>query len=1025
MKQGENENPKRRRQTSIITVFLWLTFIVVMSIIVVNGINDDNAITYAEDRTITLNIDVSEFLQDERYDNKTDHLKNLLVTGPQYMSGITAWIGQSKEFTSNEQNYSINYIGLNGTIATYEINIEEYQNRGGSSGSSDWNWNWKEPYIGPLYLEFSVFSSKIFDRYAILENGNELELFCEEGHSYDALSSVFYVKKIEENQDIYELKLKRREAVTVKMDISEADYMDPSEYHSTEDLFMNIYTVQDNIKTSRGHLIGKEGNVLAYEIYPISNKDYDIAITNVEADILEGEELLDIRRIGENSYYIKSVKLEESEQEYSFKAQRVSPALFSNVKWLDEEGTKVEVEFGMQYPLSLYSLRYNYYWHDLSNVSLLSMIYVEKISDDFILSSEYENDSEWIIATEEELIKNQVDKLPYKYIYEGNVERLYDNYEDISGYIPEYVFTQFIKPYYYRNYDKDYDIITGYDSKFLWYQWYYPNTEKRYIYVKDQNILYYFDIVDINETEKINFVYVGDDKSTEPTFSFETDVIFFDPGNGSGNTILDYLISSLDEKKLKLAIESDISVKVNKFVEGEKGNNTYYIGLFENDTDIKTDNIYPLNTVDGSGEINIEVERYDNSKTYYIYEVDENGEKIENKKLIYSKNQVLNSENIIYRNTITSNKNIISSVLTEKYDEPGVGAGEESYINNEILSRIENKDVVTIRNLDEKMNLEVIKIWDDNDDKAGKRPESVTLQIKRNGIIVAEEVVSSENEWKHTFELARYDELGNEIEYTVDEDFVSEFYIKNTVGNVITNKFVVPEDRINIIGEKIWDDNENQAGKRDDSVILQVYVGEEIVAEGEVSEKTNWKYEFELAKYDENGNEIEYKVDEKEITNKFYKKIEIENEDMLIQKVENKFIVPDEVILVKAIKKWEDNNDEYEKRPESVTLQVFAGDNVVAEETVNKTNNWSYEFKLPKYNDLGDEIEYTVDEKNTPDNYKKKVEGYTVINISTYKPPVDTGDKNIWIYLVVFLVAIIGVVVGSIFIRNSNKNKIK
>ena len=143
---------------------------------------------------------------------------------------------------------------------------------------------------------------------------------------------------------------------------------------------------------------------------------------------------------------------------------------------------------------------------------------------------------------------------------------------------------------------------------------------------------------------------------------------------------------------------------------------------------------------------------------------------------------------------------------------------------------------------------------------------------------------------------------------------------------------------------------------------------------------------------------------------------------MLNQKVVNKFVVPNEQVLIKAVKKWEDNNDEYGKRPNSVVLQVLVGDEVVAEQKVTESDSWSYTFKLPKYDELGNEIVYTVDEKETDRYYEKHVEGYTVVNTCTYEPPVDTSDIPVWVYVVVLVVAICGMS-GIIFWQKNVKRR--
>ena len=239
----------------------------------------------------------------------------------------------------------------------------------------------------------------------------------------------------------------------------------------------------------------------------------------------------------------------------------------------------------------------------------------------------------------------------------------------------------------------------------------------------------------------------------------------------------------------------------------------------------------------------------------------------------------------------------------------------------------------------------------------------------------------------------------------------------------VANKFVVPEDKITIVGTKEWNDNDNLAGKRPESVILQIKNGETVVAEAEVSEKTNWSYSFDLAKYDSLGNEINYTLSER-IDSIFYEKEVIENTDMFNQKIINKFVVPNEQVLIKAVKKWEDNNDEYGKRPNSVVLQVLVGDEIVAEQKVTESDSWSYSFKLPKYDSLGNEIEYSVDEKEIDRHYEKHIEGNTVVNTCIYVPPVDTSDISLWVYVVILVVAIVGIS-GVFIVRNRKKKSLK
>lgn len=86
-----------------------------------------------------------------------------------------------------------------------------------------------------------------------------------------------------------------------------------------------------------------------------------------------------------------------------------------------------------------------------------------------------------------------------------------------------------------------------------------------------------------------------------------------------------------------------------------------------------------------------------------------------------------------------------------------------------------------------------------------------------------------------------------------------------------------------------------------------------------------------------------------------------------IAEVEQEYRVAKEVEKV-----WEDDNDVKGNRPESVTVQLTANGNTnyggqeLEKVVLNETNNWKYTFmNLPKYNEFGQEIEYSVKETET------------------------------------------------------------
>ena len=92
------------------------------------------------------------------------------------------------------------------------------------------------------------------------------------------------------------------------------------------------------------------------------------------------------------------------------------------------------------------------------------------------------------------------------------------------------------------------------------------------------------------------------------------------------------------------------------------------------------------------------------------------------------------------------------------------------------------------------------------------------------------------------------------------------------------------------------------------------------------------------------------------------------------------------------IKKWEDNDNKNNLRPESIMVQLFANGNAVGDPVnLNEQNGWSYTWEdLAKYDDMN-EISYTVEEVNVPEGYTKETtteNNQTIItNILEPEPP--------------------------------------
>jgi len=335
----------------------------------------------------------------------------------------------------------------------------------------------------------------------------------------------------------------------------------------------------------------------------------------------------------------------------------------------------------------------------------------------------------------------------------------------------------------------------------------------------------------------------------------------------------------------------------------------------------------------------------------------------------------------------TGNEITISKVITVVYKN--VDLSQEK-LTNKVMGTIntyipeakdEAEDMIDTQ-IDVLTEVIVNKIWvETTEEQKERRPEEIKLIVK-NGEEEYTEIVKVTDRMQHTFiNLPKYDKNGNIINYTVSEEPVKEgeldFYTGVTNGNIITNTFTRPEDTISIKITKKWEDTEKQKEKRPDTITLVVKneSGEEITKTVSVDKTKNEEvYTIDgLAKYDSNGKEINYTVDEKVDNLKFYKKSISGNT------ITNTFKVPDDKIELEVNKLWTDSSTN--KRPDEITIQVLKGDEVKKEGKMKKDENWrNIVFSdLAKYDENGEEIEYKLKELEV-EGYTTQITGTTIVN---------------------------------------------
>ena len=267
------------------------------------------------------------------------------------------------------------------------------------------------------------------------------------------------------------------------------------------------------------------------------------------------------------------------------------------------------------------------------------------------------------------------------------------------------------------------------------------------------------------------------------------------------------------------------------------------------------------------------------------------------------------------------------------------------------------------------------KIWEDDDNADGKRPESIRINIISGDGGVAREldVSGSGNEWEWSASgLPRYDGNGDEIQYTWTCDITNMNY-----------------KVYNIVVSKKWEDNDDNLGLRPDSVKVRLFRqsgnDKTEIETAELDEDSGWVHVFknQLIK-DENGDEYSYTVEEDEVENYTTE---------ISGSVEDGFTITNKVVAenranIPVTKIWE--GDDYVKsgRPSSLTVHLLDGNgNEVDSIELTEAGNWKGVFRGVKMTDEdGHEITYSVSEDT----------------VSGYDEPVITGSNHLsirWLFL--------------------------
>ena len=318
-----------------------------------------------------------------------------------------------------------------------------------------------------------------------------------------------------------------------------------------------------------------------------------------------------------------------------------------------------------------------------------------------------------------------------------------------------------------------------------------------------------------------------------------------------------------------------------------------------------------------------------------------------------------------------------------------------------------------------KVSASILKIWDDAKNQDGKRPETITAILVKNGEETDQKVtLSADNEWSAIIkDLDEYTN-GTLNKYTWKEAEVPEGYeltLNKTDGTFTTLTNTHVPELVNVSVRKEWDDADNQDGIRPAELKVDLKKNGEVIATVTLNEENSWSDGVkDLPKYTAGVENIYTWAEQEDGLPEGYELTDTKTEELLAPPMEGEEVLPTETVSIittltnthtpetvniEGAKTWADSGNE-SARPESITIRIYADGEELTDlaKTVTADDDWKWSFTdLPKYKEgeVGQEITYTITE-DPVDGYISEVDGYDVTNTrsaAVSKVDIGTGDE--------------------------------
>lgn len=295
----------------------------------------------------------------------------------------------------------------------------------------------------------------------------------------------------------------------------------------------------------------------------------------------------------------------------------------------------------------------------------------------------------------------------------------------------------------------------------------------------------------------------------------------------------------------------------------------------------------------------------------------------------------------------------------------------------------------------ERLAKTVTKVWDDNNNQDGLRPNTLRIALTGTDGTYIEKSLSTANNWTETFDgLYKYFKEGTSIQYTIDEEAVGGYEKGiSEKDNLITITNTHTPEKLDLIVNVVWNDANNQDGYRPDAATIHMSGTDGTQDAKDFTKDSSWSsIVFKDLDHYKNGTEIKYTVTEDEIP-QYTTSIAVNGNVVTVTNTH----IP-EITLRNISVVWEDNNDQDGLRPDTVSVKLKGNDKFIDSSELNEDVEWKHSFTKLPVRENGNEITYTAEENEIP-GYTTSIEktdtGYVFTNTHIPETVTVTVDK-VW-----------------------------